>query len=54
MVSRRADRHKEDPLEELSDVYQEVEELESQIKKAVNIGGHVIQSYEKLHTHCGK
>lgn len=38
MMTRRLESHKEDPMQELLEIYQEVRELESQLKKTINIG----------------
>ena len=37
LMERRQDSHKEDPMEELMEVYGEVKDIESNLDKALNI-----------------
>lgn len=43
LAARRADKVKEDAFEELAEVHQDVEEIETQLSQSVNIGMHLIE-----------
>ena len=48
LITKRADRHKDDPFEELAEVYQDVGVLESTIKNTLNISSLIAQNYYKI------
>lgn len=38
LMTRRLESHKEDPMQEMLEIYQEVKEIEGQLMKTINIG----------------
>ena len=48
LMTRRLEIHKEDPMEELMEVYQEVKEIESNLKKCINIANFMIEKHKLL------
>ena len=45
LMTRRLELYKEDPMEELMEVYQEVKEIESNLKKCINISHFMIEKH---------
>ena len=48
LMTRRLENHKEDPMQELVEVYQEVREMEHQMQKSINIGKFIIEKNKDL------
>lgn len=42
LMTRRLDSHKEDAMEELMEVYQEVKEIEGYLSKTINIANFIL------------
>ena len=46
-MQRRLDNHKEDPMEELLEVYEDVGYLEDDFKKSINIANFIIEKHNE-------
>ena len=42
LIERRQERHKDEPIEELNEVYEDVNEIEANLAKAINIANFII------------
>ena len=47
-MTRRLELHKEDAMEELMEVYQEVKEIETYLQKSINISNFMIEKHQNL------
>jgi len=47
-MQRRLDNHKEDPMEELLEVYEDVGYLEDDFKKSINIANFIIEKHNEV------
>ena len=45
LMTRRMNEHKEDAMEELMEVYQEVKEVEGYLSKTINIANFILQKH---------
>ena len=52
LMTRRMDDHKEDAMEELMEVYQEVKEIEGYLSKTINIANFILQKHQTLFQDC--
>ena len=48
LMTRRLEEHKEDPIEELMEVYQDVNEMEEDFKKTLNIANFIIAKHNEV------
>jgi uncharacterized protein (UPF0335 family) len=51
-MDRRLENHKDDVMEELMEVYEDVKEVEGYLSKTINIANFIIQKHETLRTEC--
>ena len=52
LMTRRLEIHKDDPMDELMDVYEGVKEIEDQLSKTINIATSAVQKHHKLYEEC--
>lgn len=52
LMTRRMDDHKEDAMEELMEVYEEVKEIEGYLSKTINIANFILQKHSTLFQDC--
>lgn len=52
LMTRRLENHKEDALEELMEVYEEVKEVEGYLSKTINIATFIVQKHQTLFQDC--
>ena len=48
LMTRRLSQHKEDPLEELIEVYNDVKDIEGNLQKTINIANFMISKNKEL------
>jgi hypothetical protein len=48
LMTRRQENHKEDPMQELLEIYTEVASIESHLKKTINIGKFMVEKNREL------
>jgi len=44
-MTRRLESHKEDPIEELTEIYEDIKEIEGYLAKTINIANFTIQKH---------
>ena len=52
LMAKRMDKHKDDAMEELMEVYQDVKEIEGHLAKTINIASFIIQKHQQLFQDC--